>query len=194
VPSNGADAVKMMRACVREAFERGRVVVFIEPIALYMTKDLHQPDDKAWCFPYPDNDEEIKIGEFGVSGNGKDITLITYGNGFYFAKQAEKVLKEKHDINCKLIDLRWIAPLDKKALAQEVQNDRNVLIIDECRKTGSFSEALVTAMVENLPVLPKIKVIAAHDCFITLGVAAAAGLPSKNEIIETTLHMLGKPV
>ena len=194
VPSNGADAVKMMRACVREAFERGRVVVFIEPIALYMTKDLHQPDDKAWCFPYPENNEELKIGEFGVSGNGNDVTIITYGNGFYFSKQAEKVLKEKYDINCKLIDLRWIAPLDKKALAQEIQNDKNILIVDECRKTGSFSETLVTAMVEQLPVLPKIKVIAAHDCFITLGVAAAAGLPSKNEIIESVLQMLGKPL
>lgn len=192
VPSNGADAVKMMRACVREAYEKGRVVVFVEPIALYMTKDLHQADDKGWSFPYPDVDEEIKIGEFGVFGDGKDITILTYGNGFYFSKQAEKILKEKHNINCKLIDLRWIAPLDKEALIREMKNDKNVLIVDECRKTGSQSEALVAMMVERMPVLPKIKVVAAHDCFITLGVAAAAGLPSKNEIIDSCLEMLGK--
>ncbi len=192
VPSNGADAVKMMRACVRKAYEEGRVVVFIEPIALYMTKDLHQENDKGWSFPYPSLQEEIQIGQFGVHGNGKDITIVTYGNGFYFSRQAEKILKEKYDVSCKIIDLRWIAPLDQMALVNEIKNDKNILIVDECRKTGSLSEGLVAMMVEKIPSLPKIKVLAAHDCFITLGVAAAAGLPSKDDIIESCLEMLGK--
>lgn len=194
VPSNGADAVKMMRACVREAYEKGRVVVFVEPIALYMTKDLHQTDDKGWSFAYPSPNEEIQIGEFGVSGAGRDISLLTYGNGFYFSKQAEKILKEQYDIQIKIIDLRWIAPLNKEKLIEEIKNDKKILIVDECRKTGSLSEALVSMIVENLPAasLPQIKIIAAHDCFITLGVAAAAGLPSKNEIVDACLKMLGK--
>ncbi len=194
VPSNGADAVKMMRACVREAYEKGRVIVFIEPIALYMTKDLHKVDDKGWSFPYPAINEEIKIGEFGVCGqkNDTDVTILTYGNGFYFSKQAEKILKDQYNIQCKLIDLRWVAPLDQVGLINELKNDKKVLIVDECRKTGSLSEALVSMMVEHLPLLPKIKVIAAHDCFITLGVAAAAGLPSKNEIVEGCLSLLGR--
>lgn len=194
VPSNGADAVKMLRACVREAYEYGRVVVFIEPIALYMTKDLHITDDKAWSFAYPSIDEEIIIGQFGISGEtqNSDLTILTYGNGFYFSKQAEKVLNEKYNVKTKIIDLRWIAPLDKEALCNEMKNDKKILIVDECRKTGSFSEALVTMLVEFMPNLPQIKVVAAHDCFITLGVAAAEGLPSKNEIIETSLEMLGR--
>jgi 2-oxoisovalerate dehydrogenase E1 component len=195
-PSNGADAVKMMRACVREAYEKGRVVIFVEPIALYMTKDLHSEGDKDWSFAYPDVSEEISIGEFGVyqnaESNKNDLTILTYGNGYYFARQAEKVLREQHGVSCKLIDLRWVAPLNEDGLVQEMKNDRKVLIVDECRKSGSLSEALVALMVEKMPKLPLIKVVAAHDCFITLGVAAAAGLPSKNEIIETSLMMLGK--
>lgn len=191
VPSNGADAVKMMRACVREAYEKGRVVVFIEPIALYMTKDLHQEGDKGWSFAYPDPDEEIEFGKFAVHGQGKDITILTYGNGYYFSRQAEKILKDQHDIAVKVIDLRWIAPLDANAIAQEVKNDKNILIVDECRKSGSLSESLVSLLVEKLPLIPKIKVIAAHDCFITLGVAAAAGLPSRDEIVQTCLQMVG---
>lgn len=194
VPSNGADAVKMMRACVREAYERGRVVVFVEPIALYMTKDLHEADDKGWCFTYPSVEEEIAIGQFGISGetNNSDVTVLTYGNGFYFSKQAEKILKDKHNIKVKIIDLRWIAPLDQKALCSELKNDKCVLIVDECRKTGSFSEALVTMLVENLETLPKIKIVAAHDSFITLGVAAAAGLPSMNDIVDSCLQLTGR--
>lgn len=189
VPSNGVDAVKMMRACVREAFEKGRVIVFVEPIALYMTKDLHQSEDKGWSFAYPAVIEEISIGEFGVFGDGKDLTILTYGNGYYFSRQAEKILKEKHGIKCKIIDLRWIAPLNEVGLIEELKNSKNILIVDECRKTGSISEALVAMMVEHMPQIPKIKVLAAHDCFITLGVAAAAGLPSKDEIIQAALAM-----
>jgi 2-oxoisovalerate dehydrogenase E1 component len=195
VPSNGADAVKMLRTCVREAYEKGRVVVFVEPIALYMTKDLHTEGDKGWSFSYPPLEEEIAVGDFGVFGEGKDLTILTYGNGYYFSRQAEKVLREKHGINCKLIDLRWIAPLNQEALVQEMKNDKNVLIVDECRKTGSLSESLVAMMVEKMPEqfgrLPKIRVVAAHDCFITLGVAAAAGLPSKDEIIQAAIDMTG---
>lgn len=191
-PSNGPDAVKMMRACVREAFEKGRVVVFVEPIALYMTKDLHQEGDKGWSYPYPSPSEEIQIGEFGVFGKGKDVTILTYGNGYYFSRQAEKILRDKHGIECKIIDLRWIAPLDKDGLCEEMKNDKNVLIVDECRKTGSLSEGLVAMMVEKMPKLPQIKVISAHDCFITLGVASAAGLPSRDEIIESCLQMVKK--
>ena len=102
----------------------------------------------------------------------------------------EKILKEKHGVHCKIIDLRWIAPLNQSALAEALKNSKNILIVDECRKTGSVSEALVTMMVEYMPSLPKIKVLAAHDCFITLGVAAAAGLPSKDDIVQMGLEMV----
>jgi 2-oxoisovalerate dehydrogenase E1 component len=194
VPSNGLDAVRMFRTCVREAYEKGRVVVFVEPIALYMTKDLHQEGDRGWSFLYPDVHEELPLGEFGVTGDGQDVTIMTYGNGFYFSMQAEKILREKHGVQCKIIDLRWIAPLNQEALAREVAGAKNILIVDECRKTGSLSEALVAMLVEQHGLnssqpLPRIKVLAAHDCFITLGVAAAAGLPSKDEIIQECLKL-----
>src|SRR3546814_4137308 len=48
VPSNGRDAVAMLRECVRLAREEQRVVVFVKPIALYMTRDLHEEGDGLW--------------------------------------------------------------------------------------------------------------------------------------------------
>lgn len=47
-PSNAADAPAMLRECVRMAHEDGRVVVFVEPIALYHTTDLAVPGDNGW--------------------------------------------------------------------------------------------------------------------------------------------------
>src|SRR3546814_2769381 len=52
VPSNGRDAVAMLRECVRLAREEQRVVVFVEPIALYMTRDLHEEGDGLWSRVY----------------------------------------------------------------------------------------------------------------------------------------------
>lgn len=41
-PSNGTDAAKMLRECLRLAREEQRVVVFVEPIALYTQRDLRR--------------------------------------------------------------------------------------------------------------------------------------------------------
>ena len=217
VPSNGADAVRMMRTCVKTAQEQGRVVVFIEPIALYMTKDLHVEGDKEWSFLYPSPDTaeaEIALGQFGIFDNvetsatryqgTRDILIITYGNGYFYSRQAEKELREKLGLGIRIIDLRWIAPINWDALMREVEKVPRVLIVEECRKTGSLSEALVAGIVERwndgarsgidrarAAIFPKIKVVAADDCFIPLGPAAAAGLPKKAEIVAAALAMMG---
>ncbi|MEY4631319.1 MAG: hypothetical protein RIQ81_1439 [Pseudomonadota bacterium] len=195
VPSTGADAVKMMRSCVREAYENGRVVVFIEPIALYMTRDLNVEGDKVWCAEYPAPEDEIPVGEFGVHRSGAagevaDLTILTYGNGYYYSRQASEVLVKEHGKKVKVIDLRWIAPIDMDKVAKEIGSSRRVLVVEECRKTGSLSEYLVSALVERMDPLPRIKVVAADDCFIPLGRAAAAGLPKKEEILAGALELL----
>jgi 2-oxoisovalerate dehydrogenase E1 component len=192
-PSNGEDAVKMLRTCTEEAWERGRVVVIVEPIALYMTRDLHKENDKAWTFSYPPIGEKIKLGEFGVYGKSKELTIVSYANGYYYSRQAAEILKEKHGVDTKLIDLRWIAPIDKDALLKEIGDCPNVLIVDECRKTGSWSEWMCGAILENAGAKPpRVKVVAADDCFIPLGKASAAGLPSRDEIVMATLKLLNR--
>lgn len=192
-PSNGEDAVKMLRTCTEEAWERGRVVVFVEPIALYMTRDLHEPNDKAWTFPYPKPNEKIKLGEFGVWGNkNPELTIVTYGNGVYYSRQAAQILEQKHKIAPKIIDMRWMAPIDADALVEEIGDCKNVLIVDECRKTGSWSEWMGGMMIEKMRPVPNVRVVAADDCFIPLGKAAAAGLPSRDDIVIGALKLLNK--
>lgn len=198
VPSNGLDAVKMMRACVREAQTKGRVVVFVEPIALYMTKDLHKEGDKEWSFSYPPIEQEIAIGEMGVYGDGNDLAIITYGNGVYYSRQAAFELEQKYKVQSRVIDVRWLSHVNWPELLKQVSKCRKVLVVEECRKTGSFSEYVVSGLVERtmkspnniLNTLPQIKILAADDCFIPLGYAAAAGLPKKAEILQAAGELL----
>ncbi len=198
VPSNGRDAVLMLRRCVEAAAKEQRVVVFVEPIALYMTKDLYEKGDQDWTdhYPDPENKETIDIGEFGIyeshPGKNPDLNIITYGNGFYLSRQASAFLKERKNIKFKIIDLRWISPIDEKNLAKEVENGSPVLIVEECRRSGSPSEGVITALVENMKSLPKIKRITAEDCFIPLGIASTAVLPSKESIVKQIEELLKK--
>ena len=133
-PSNGADAVKMFRRCLRLAQEEGRVVVFIEPIALYMTRDLHEEGDKLWSHTFPELGSEIEVSEFHVEGKGTDLAIITYGNGYYYSRQAQKELKDKHGKDVRVVDLRWLAPLDMKSVASVVSGCEKILVVEECRK------------------------------------------------------------
>ncbi|MCW8108282.1 thiamine pyrophosphate-dependent enzyme [Alteromonas ponticola] len=195
-PSNGADAVEMMRTSVRLAQEQQRVVIFLEPIALYMKKDLHQEGDNLWSFDYvpPAQADPIELGELGVYGKGEDLCILTYGNGYYLSRQAEKTLSEK-GVNIKIVDLRWLAPLNEEGILQEIKGYKQILIVDECRKTGSISEALTTLIVESHSAatsVPHIQRITAEDCFIPLGTACYEVLPKVEHIVECGLEMTGK--
>jgi 2-oxoisovalerate dehydrogenase E1 component len=183
VPSNGRDAVAMLRESVRLAREEGRVVVFVEPIALYMTRDLHGEGDGLWTSIYeaPGTGKDIRLGQLGVHGDGSDLAIITYGNGYYLSRQAEAVLAAD-GVRARVIDLRWLAPLDPAAIAAAVGDAARVLIVDECRVTGSQSEALMALCMEHMPGKRTAR-LAADDCFIPLGKAATVPLPSRDDIV-----------
>lgn len=188
-PSTGADAARMLRECVRLAREEQRVVVFLEPIALYPMRDLHDAKDGEWMCRYPDAGERIRLGEVGIHGSGKDLAIVTYGNGHYLSRQAEKLLREK-GIDLRIVDLRWLAPLPETALLSAVEGCKRILIVDECRRTGSQSEGLMALFAEKTSV-PTTR-IAAEDSFIATGPAYAATLPSTDTIVAAALSLVEK--
>ncbi len=188
-PSNGRDAVLLLRSCIQEAL-KGRVVVFLEPIARYSTRDLLAEGDKVWSFSYPALTEPVPMpGEPNCIGEGKDLAVLTYGNGVYYSLQAKQDL-EQRGIGVRVIDLRWIAPLNPEAITKAVKPCREILIVDECRNSGSLSEALVTLLIEQGIQLSAHSRITAKDSFIPLGEAANLVLPSREEIVEKSLRLV----
>ncbi|MFZ2101575.1 MAG: thiamine pyrophosphate-dependent enzyme [Oricola sp.] len=186
-PSNGEDAAMMLRECVRLAREENRVCVFVEPIALYPMRDLHDEKDGLWMRHYPAPDRRVGLGEIGVHGHGDHLAILTYGNGCYLAHQAVEKLIEEHGIEARIVDMRWLAPLPEQAILNAVSDCRHVLIVDECRRTGSQSEALMALLAENG--VKSFARVTAEDCFIATGPAYAATLPSAAGIVEAAVRL-----
>jgi 2-oxoisovalerate dehydrogenase E1 component len=181
VPSTGAEAARMLRECVRLAREEQRVVVFLEPIALYPMRDLHAEKDGLWLSRYPDPSESIPLGEVGVTGAGGDLAIVTFGNGVYLSNQALPGI-EAAGIGARIIDLRWLSPLPKEGLTAAVRGCRHILIVDETRHSGGVAEALMAHFHETAPGVP-LKRLTAEDSFIATGPAYAVTMPSAADIV-----------
>ncbi|MCH7742698.1 MAG: MFS transporter [Proteobacteria bacterium] len=192
-PSNGRDAVQMLRTCVELAEKERRVVIYIEPIALYQTRDLHADSDGLWLSVYESPGEDhlpIAFGQLGVTGEGTDLCILTYGNGFYLSCQAQPDL-EKAGVSLRIVDLRWLAPMNEDEILAQVATCKAVLIVDECRKTGSISEALMTLMLERQVQVPVARVTA-EDSFIPIGAASTLTLPDVAQITRAALTLCGR--
>jgi 2-oxoisovalerate dehydrogenase E1 component len=186
VPSNGADAAMMLRECVRLARDEGRVVVFLEPIALYPMRDLHAEKDGAWMRHYPDPSRRIALGEVGVEGDGTDLAIVSFGNGIYILNQSSAELISR-GISTRIVDARWLSPLPKAALTAAVQGCKRILIVDETRHSGGVAEALMAHFHETTTA--KLARVTAEDSFIATGPAYAATMPSAESITKAALDL-----
>ncbi len=187
VPSNGADAAKMLRECARLAREQQRLVVFLEPIALYPMRDLHTEKDGAWMQRYPAPDETIPFGEVGQHGDGADLAIVTFGNGNYLSHQALPAITSS-GIKARIVDTRWLSPLPKDALTAAVRGCKHILIVDETRHSGGVAEALMAHFHEVSPA--KLARLTATDSFIATGPAYAVTMPSSADIIAAAKGMV----
>ncbi|HEY5791238.1 MAG TPA: transketolase C-terminal domain-containing protein, partial [Gammaproteobacteria bacterium] len=179
-PSRGDDAVGLLRTCAALARVDGRVVVFLEPIALYMTRDLHAPGDGLWETAYPAPGTAVPFGAARVyAGEARDLLVVTYGNGVPMALRAARTLEDRHGLTVRVFDLRWLAPLDHAAVAAHARACGRVVVLDEGRRSGGIGEGLVTGLVEagcgGLP----IRLVAGADSYQPLGPAAALVLPGE---------------
>jgi len=134
--------------------------------------------------------KQIGLGQIGMHGNGTELAIISYGNGYYLSRQAEADLRAK-GIDLRIIDLRWLHPLNEAEIVAAVAPAKNILIVDECRRAGSPSEKLMTILAEAGRGNDTSR-LTADDCFIALGPAAELTLPSKASIIEAALKAAGK--
>lgn len=196
VPSRADDAVTMLRTMAALAAQ-GRICVFLEPIALYMKKDLLDPGDGAWQFGYPPPDEQMEFGEGCIydAADGDELVVASFANGLWMSlRVAMKLRREGHKV--RVFDLRWLLPMPIEQLKEHVRATGRCLIVDECRATHAGpSPMLLTELCQD-PELRGcvLRRIAAHDTYVPLAAAADLVLVQEDDIERAAREVLAQEV
>ena len=185
VPSRADDATTMLRTMASLAHDHGKVCVCLEPIALYMQKDLHEPGDGAWQFGYPPPAEVMPFGAPRVydATDEDQLTIVSYGNGVWMCLRVQRRLRAR-GVRARVIDLRWLMPLATDEVKRHVAATGRCLIVDECRANhGGPSPMLLTELSQD-PALRGclLRRVAAHDSYVPLAAAANLVLVQEPDI------------
>lgn len=196
VPARPDDAAPMLRTCLASAALDGSVCVFLEPTALYHTRDLYRAGDGEWLASYLEpkewTDGHVPIGRARVYpvGSAEDITIITFGNGLRMSLRAAAQLAVE-GVGTRVVDLRWLAPLPVADLVREASATGRVLIVDETRRTGGVGEGIVAALVDA-GYVGLVRRVASADSFIPLGPAAHRVLVDEDAVTHGARALLAR--
>ncbi|WP_233842171.1 thiamine pyrophosphate-dependent enzyme [Dyella sp. 2HG41-7] len=183
-PSRGDDAATMLRTMMALAKVDGRVCAYLEPIALYMAKDLYEAGDGQWQFSYPAPDEAMPLGEGRVYHDAADdLVIFTFGNGVPMALRSARTIEKEQGWKVRVVDLRWLAPLNDGFIGAQAKNAKRIIVLDEGRKSAGVGEGVITAIAEaGFGSTPMERVVGA-DTFTPLAGAAFLVLPDDAAVI-----------
>ncbi|MGI9163137.1 MAG: alpha-ketoacid dehydrogenase subunit beta [Mycobacterium sp.] len=131
-PATVADAYGMLRSALADPDP----VVIFEHVGLYnLSADIDElvPTD---------------IARAAVRRSGSDVTVITYGGCLPKALDAAEQLSQ-NDIDCEVIDLRVLRPLDDATILKSVRKTHRVVVVDEAWHTGSLAAEISARIVER---------------------------------------------
>lgn len=133
IPSNATDAKGLMLTAIRD----GNPTVFIEHVRLYAGKA-----------PVEEADEPIPLGKLRVAREGKDVTIATYSGMVKPSLDAATKLAEE-GIECEVLDLRCLAPLDRDGLCASVRKTGRLVVAHEAVKTGGAGAEIAQSAMEG---------------------------------------------
>jgi 2-oxoisovalerate dehydrogenase E1 component len=131
-PSNPYDAKGLLNA----AIEDPNPVLFFEHKGLYRSIKEEIPSDYY----------TIEIGKAAIVSEGKDFTIITYGAGVHWAKEA---LTKFPETSAEIIDLRTLLPLDTESIYTAVKKTGKVIVLHEDCMMGGIGGELAALISEN---------------------------------------------
>ena len=131
-PSNPYDAKGLLNA----AIEDPNPVLFFEHKGLYRSIKEEIPSDYY----------TIEIGKAAIVSEGKDFTIITYGAGVHWAKEA---LTKFPEASAEIIDLRTLLPLDTESIYTAVKKTGKVIVLHEDCMMGGIGGELAALISEN---------------------------------------------
>ena len=123
VPSNPYDAKGLLKSAIRD----DDPVIFMESEQMY--------GDKG---EIPESEYTLPIGVADIKRKGKDATIVSFGKIIKEAYIAADKLADE-GVECEIIDLRTIRPLDYDAIFDSVKKTNRLVILEEAWPFGNIS-------------------------------------------------------
>ena len=127
VPSNPYDAKGLLKTAIRDD----------DPVLVMESEQMY--GDKG---EVPEDEYLIDLGKAKVVEEGSDATVVSFGKIFKEAKKACDDLA-KDDINCELIDLRSVRPIDYETVVNSVKKTNRLVILEEAWPLGNISTEII---------------------------------------------------
>ena len=132
VPSEPADVKGLIKASIRDD----------NPVMFFQHKKLFAKEGHV-----PEEDYVIPLGQAAIKRDGMDVSLLTYGSGYYLCAEAADELKTL-DIDAEIVDLRSLKPVDMDTVATSIKKTHRAVIVHEACLTGGFGAEL-TALIQS---------------------------------------------
>ncbi len=182
-PSTGAD----LKGLLKSAYYDPNPVVMFEHKGLYWSKLAGTEEAKTI---EPSADYVIPFGKARMvleadaepTNNGETVTVITYGRGVYWTKEAEKQFPGRVEI----VDLRTLVPWDEETVFNSVRKHNKCLVVTEEPITNSFGQSIAGSIARNC--------FEALDAPVEIVGAANIPAPPLNSILEATYLPNGEKV
>jgi pyruvate dehydrogenase E1 component beta subunit len=179
VPSNPYDAKGLLKSAIRD----DDPVIFMESEQMY--------GDKG---EVPEGEYTLPIGIADVKRSGNDVTLVSFGKILKEAIKAAEILA-KENIECEIIDLRTIRPLDYNTIFESVKKTNRLVILEESWPFGNISTDItyqVQSKIFDYLDAPIEKINTADTPAPYSPVLLKEWLPNSNDVVKSIKKVLYK--
>jgi pyruvate dehydrogenase E1 component beta subunit len=183
-PYDAEDARGLLKAAIRDPDP----VVFLENELMYGV-DFEVSDDVM------SKDYVLPIGKAKIQREGTDVTIVSFSKGVGLSVEAAEILAQK-GINCEVINLRTIRPLDRDTILDSVKKTGRLVTVEEgWPQSGVGSEILAQAAEDMFDYLdaPPTRVCGADIPIPYNATLEAACLPQANEIVKVVERLAARP-
>ncbi len=178
LPSTPYDTKGLLVSAIRDPDP----VIFFEPKRIY----------RAIKEDVPEEEYTVPIGKAAVRREGNNVTIISWGASVRYCLEASEKLKAE-GIDCEVIDLRTLSPIDSETIIKSVEKTGRALIVHEAPKTGGLGAEISSLIMEKAILhleAPAMRV-AGFDTVMPLSKLENYYLPDTYRIVKNVKKVMG---
>lgn len=137
-PWDAKDNLGLLKAAIRD----DDPVVFLECEMMYNIEFEMSAEEM-------DIDYVLPIGKAKIEKEGTDVSIVAFSKMVGHSLEAAKILKADYDIDCEVINLRTIRPLDRETIFQSIKKTNRIVSVEEGWPQHGIGAEIAASIMES---------------------------------------------